>query len=690
MNNIATIEQKHKTIPPTEFNPNALRCWQAKTAALASWTRYWLCNRLDTFGKYYNCGTPEVGNCREKRKLKPEDVESHYLGRTDRVGVYSYNQKGYGKWACIDIDAHNGEVLANWHIASKMIDQLLSWGIVPLVEHTNGKYGFHLWIMFDSWVECRKLHSIGNYLVGEMEHEVFPKQASPTDYGNYVRLPGRHHKHLGWWSDFYDPVLDVWHRDADAVDYLLGFKGGKIKNIPTEALSFVPTPSSKAKTINGPSEGVASDWSRYKGSLATLDILKLSADRLTGNSSGNAYDVVCPWQHEHTTDSGGTCVFVNENSWPAFKCLHAHCQDRHLADYLACYPDSEVDACCSENFGAEPIPDVEVPSWDQDAFAKAEPEDLSGLYDGLEMMRRALASKSCFLFQNILESGVISLITGAPYSGKSLIVLQLTVDLILKRAFYEHACLSEPLPVLYINADRMRDTQFNKRLATICGDDALLLSVLPYFYFTELADLPNTITADYLRSKTRAIKAKHKCDAMIVVIDTLRPAFLLEQQSGAENDSGVMSKMLTPVRQVANEENLAVMLLHHNNRSRDDFAGSAAIAGVTEAVWNVKKEGNHSTITIDNRETGRFKITASLGQKDAAETQQDPLADFIEAFPESIEDAWTVDDALEHFPDIGRTTLQIKISEAERPGIYPRLERTGTGKKGCPFRYYCV
>lgn len=52
---------------------------------------------------------------------------------------------------------------------------------------------------------------------------------------------------------------------------------------------------------------------------------------------------------------------------------------------------------------------------DQDSF------DLDGLYDGLEMLRRSKDSKSEFLFDGLLESGVITLLCGLPYSGKSLV-----------------------------------------------------------------------------------------------------------------------------------------------------------------------------------------------------------------------------------------------------------------------------
>lgn len=73
--------------------------------------------------------------------------------------------------------------------------------------------------------------------------------------------------------------------------------------------------------------------------------------------------VSCPWEHEHTTDSGPSAT-----SWfPAgvggfqqghFKCLHAHCATRTDGDFLEAigYVASEFEVVVTEDGGADPEP----------------------------------------------------------------------------------------------------------------------------------------------------------------------------------------------------------------------------------------------------------------------------------------------------------------------------------------------
>lgn len=49
------------------------------------------------------------------------------------------------------------------------------------------------------------------------------------------------------------------------------------------------------------------------------------------------HDITCPWVSEHTnTTDGGTAFFEQDDNRPigGFKCLHGHCQDRHIRELL--------------------------------------------------------------------------------------------------------------------------------------------------------------------------------------------------------------------------------------------------------------------------------------------------------------------------------------------------------------------
>lgn len=353
-------------LPPTEFFP-ALQAWQGASNRLAQWTQHHLVNRDDVCGKYANCGK-YVSVFTHSEPLTIELLESHFYGAACRIGLHSQSKDGLGRWVSLDIDAHDVPIEANWETAKRVCNTLLSWGIVPLLEHSNGKYGFHIWILFGEWVPCAVLRAVGLYLLGGEKHEVFPKQADKRcPYGNWLRLPGRHHKNLNWHSDFLNLSTGQWLRGQDAVDYLLAFEPSDFSLVPEVAHTFTEPVSVAAPAISDTTRTTIypeSDWlCAYGGDLTTLDIVALSSDRLTGADSGNAYGIICPWVDQHTTGETGTCVFANDG-FPGFKCLHAHCADKQLKDYLATYSPDVVDRCCEKMFFQD---------WD---VRKADPETI--------------------------------------------------------------------------------------------------------------------------------------------------------------------------------------------------------------------------------------------------------------------------------------------------------------------------
>jgi hypothetical protein len=46
---------------------------------------------------------------------------------------------------------------------------------------------------------------------------------------------------------------------------------------------------------------------------------------LEGRNARGFYDIVCPWEHEHTTEHAGSTGYVPGNPG-AFSCFHGHCQ----------------------------------------------------------------------------------------------------------------------------------------------------------------------------------------------------------------------------------------------------------------------------------------------------------------------------------------------------------------------------
>ena len=325
--------------------------------------------RNDALGHYYDIG-PEAKNCKidiEPNQLR-QKLLGHFNGGDYRTGFYSYSKQGNCRWICIDIDAHNEVVTGNLDIALSICKQLRRWGINPILEDTNGKGGYHLWVLFGEPVPVAIARSIGLYLTRDHAgHEVFPKQSVVKDYGSYVRLPGRHHKNINWYSEFYDFDKSKFLGGAPGIDQFLYSEPNSLDLVPEVAKSFKPVIEKKEILPNSNANLAEVDFSAYSGDIKTLNIRELCKDRLTGTDRGYWSDIVCPWCESHTTDDKIAAIIQSdENDWPGFNCFHNHCSEKKLIDLLGCYPVERVNECCSGRFEAhETIPDVDVPEFEQ-------------------------------------------------------------------------------------------------------------------------------------------------------------------------------------------------------------------------------------------------------------------------------------------------------------------------------------
>ena len=103
---------------------------------------------------------------------------------------------------------------------------------------------------------------------------------------------------------------------------------------------------------------------RFKGDLRSLDLVALletigfPAELI--NADEDKYSLLCPWHEEHSTqDKAGssTVVWQRLDTWPQFKCLHAHCSERaiqHLLEFAEAKEPGCVDRFCKRSRVYEP------------------------------------------------------------------------------------------------------------------------------------------------------------------------------------------------------------------------------------------------------------------------------------------------------------------------------------------------
>ncbi|MCB1131638.1 MAG: bifunctional DNA primase/polymerase, partial [Verrucomicrobiae bacterium] len=96
------------------------------------------------------------------------------------------------------------------------------------------------------------------------------------------------------------------------------------------------------KSNRGRKRGVVVPDHPFKGDLTTLDLVGVlrELDMLGRclDEKEAKWEVLCPWNHEHSSACGAmdssTVVFAPQGVEPSFKCLHAHCAERKLTDFL--------------------------------------------------------------------------------------------------------------------------------------------------------------------------------------------------------------------------------------------------------------------------------------------------------------------------------------------------------------------
>jgi hypothetical protein len=271
-----------------------LNPWHARAEDLARRAMLRLVNRTDRFGKYYvdqetqatrPCAHPAEADKAKQGLLTHVTLARHYRagGTADVVGVYSYGADKFGKWLCIDIDNHDdkGDTLANENYAVHVARKSAALGLCVLLYESNGKGGFHLWVLFDGAVVAAVLRGLGNWLVSDSVDfgfakppEVFPKNNGETEWGNWVRLPGRHHTRDVWprvWNG------EEWVRDSDAVEYVLSLAGCDPEVIPAAAATHgieVHSGGREVKPAERP-KGVVFAWEDFNKRVAIEDLAAL-------------------------------------------------------------------------------------------------------------------------------------------------------------------------------------------------------------------------------------------------------------------------------------------------------------------------------------------------------------------------------------------------------------------------------
>ena len=197
------------------------------------------------------------GDPTKKKPLTPKDIIKHVEG-VQPLCLYALGQpgtahEGKSKWLAWDLDNHEGDgetSLRNTDYALYLTDVLRSGlGLDPMVESSDGRGGYHVWVLFDDLLPSAVAHRLAQWVIEvkcdwrqflKQPPESFPKQAFLTAtrrYGSSVRVPGRHPTR-NTWSAVLARDGDRWITWPDAIDEIISYTGDPADLIPGEVRSY--------------------------------------------------------------------------------------------------------------------------------------------------------------------------------------------------------------------------------------------------------------------------------------------------------------------------------------------------------------------------------------------------------------------------------------------------------------------
>lgn len=226
--------------------------WQVNHQVLADWSWERMSVKRDRYGRYSSNGSARWS----MGELSLESLQQHFNG-TETIGLGITSLDDECLLVVWDLDNHVSEksTNANFEYAIVMRDRLRDMGLQSLIEDSDGKGGIHLWVLFKHPVPASQAYSFAKAVASDFrEHglekiECFPKSPSVQNTkkrcGNYIRLPGKHHKREHWsrfWGD------DNWLSIGDSVQLLLEHRGNDPALVPAAA-SVTPQKTKCKKLI---------------------------------------------------------------------------------------------------------------------------------------------------------------------------------------------------------------------------------------------------------------------------------------------------------------------------------------------------------------------------------------------------------------------------------------------------------
>jgi AAA domain-containing protein len=176
-----------------------------------------------------------------------------------------------------------------------------------------------------------------------------------------------------------------------------------------------------------------------------------------------------------------------------------------------------------------------------------------------------------WLVENIWPTEGVGIVASSPKVGKTWITLEIGFAVASGQPFLGHYRVPDSGPVLIYNAeDRLADLKM--RLAGICRARQLKLAHLNLY----IIDSPTVVLirpSDFVRL---AATVRQFCPKLLILDPFVR------MFRGSENDAGIVSRVLSQLRLLQRQCNVAILVAHHVRKRDTPDNGGANIRGSSD------------------------------------------------------------------------------------------------------------
>ena len=317
-----------------------------------------------------------------------------------------------------------------------------------------------------------------------------------------------------------------------------------------------------------------------------------------------------------------------------------------------------------------------------------------------EVVERARARPREWLLDRVVPFGAIVLLVGTgKVSGKSTLTWAAVAGALRGEDLFGNRLPCGPVGVVVLTEEGEIDLA--ERLASlgVAVDDAAC-AVLPVASCSPRPSWAEACAAAL--ATARSLVANRRCSRALLVVDTWAKWTRLENENDASQMLGALDA-LEPAR----AEGITVLLLHHPSKAEGREGGNAsrgnsALPGEVDATIELrnprsKSEPGRRVLHVESRAAGVFDMAVTLVPGDRAlgvAARYEQLGDEAEVSRAEYDRAVVV--AVERNP--GATGPEVATAAAVREGTVQatlprlaatgRIQRTGRGRAGSPYRYW--